>query len=196
MKSLLAAGTLGLSLLMAPLAQAAVDPTAASAGTYGIDASHASLTLKISHMGFSNYTFRMNKVDATIDYQPKSPTGSSIKVSIDPLSVDTNNKPFDKEIGEKFFGGKTITFVSKAITQTGPDTGDLTGDLTLNGITKPVVLKVTFNKAGKNFGGKETLGFTATGVVKRLDFDVVKNYPAAVISDDVQVIIDAEFAKK
>jgi polyisoprenoid-binding protein YceI len=85
-----------------------------------------------------------------------------------------------------------ITFKSTKVVPTGPDTADVTGDFTLNGVTKPVTLKVKLNKIGKAPGsGKPSAGFTITGSIHRRDFNVGAAVPAGLIGEDVPIRIEA-----
>jgi polyisoprenoid-binding protein YceI len=195
-------------LAFAPLTASAQEFTPISdlpAGTYQLDKSHASLTWKVSHAGLSNYTARFTNFDAAIKFDPKDLTKSSVTASIDPTSIQTDypnaaEKDFNKELatGDKWFNaGKfpKITFESTKLEKTGKESGKLHGNVTLLGVTKPVVLDVTYNGgyAVQPFSQKPTIGFSATGVIKRSDFGFDTYVPA--IGDNVQIIIEAEFAK-
>jgi polyisoprenoid-binding protein YceI len=172
------------------------------AGTFKIDPTHASVTWRVSHMGLSNYTARFTKVDASLTFDPAKPEAAKLTASIDPMSVRTDfpfveKENFDKTLAEsaKWFDAnvaKTITFASTAVKMTGAKTADVTGDLTLRGITKPVVLKVTFNggMASHPFTKKPAVGFSATGMVKRSVFGMTANIP--MIGDEVALLIEAE----
>lgn len=174
------------------------------AGTYIADKTHTNLLWSVKHFGLSNYYGRFDSVDAALDLDPKDLSRSKLKVTIDPKSVDTNypGKPnsFNSEIaGSKFFNAKKfsqITFTSTAIKVTGEKTGQVTGDLTFHGVTKPVTLDVTFNNAlnPHPMSKKPVLGFSATGTLKRSDFGV--NALLQHVSDDVRLTIETEFVQK
>lgn len=188
-------------------------PELGPAGTYALDPTHASLTWKISHFGLSNYTARFTKLDATLVFDPENLGASSVDVTVDPTSVETDfpgdfkaghpDSPFDtfdQEISESgdFFDSVTfpaITFKSTSATQTGPNTGTVTGDLTFRGVTKPVTLDVTYNGTVTLPWAPDAprLGFSATGTVKRSDFGLSFMVPQ--LGDDVQLLIEAEFSK-
>jgi polyisoprenoid-binding protein YceI len=173
------------------------------AGTYKIDPTHASLTWKVSHMGLSNYTARFTKLDATLSFDPAKPEASKLEASIDPASLKTDypfaeKTNFDKELieGAKYFNAgvaKAITFKSTAVKMTGPKTAAVTGDLTFLGVTKPVVLDVTFNGGMKEhpFAKKPAVGFSGTGKIKRSDFGMTHLVP--VVGDEVTLLLEAEF---
>jgi len=173
------------------------------AGAYKLDPTHASLTWKVSHLGLSNYTARFSKFDAELEFDPANMAGSKLKVTVDPTSLKTDypfadTKDFDKKLsmGEKYFNaGKhpEITFVSTGVEMTGDKTAKVTGDLTLLGVTKSVVMDVTLNgvMANQPFAKKPALGFSATTKVKRSEFGMTELVP--MVGDEVTLLIEAEF---
>lgn len=183
------------------MAQAA--PLSVPAGEYVLEKTHASLTWKINHMGLSYYTARFTSFDSTINLDPKTPTNSTVSVTIDPRSVRTDfpfpeKEDFDKVIAEKVLQAgqfPTITFQSTGLTATGATTGKLAGNLTLMGVTKPVTLDVTLNGAKEHPMRKvPVLGFSATGSFKRSDFG--STFLQGPIGDEINVLIEVEFLKK
>jgi polyisoprenoid-binding protein YceI len=208
--SKLAYGALAVALLTAPAALAApgvssTKPADLPAGHYVLDKTHASVVAKIKHMGFSNYQFRFTKVDASFDYDPKAPEASKISVTIDPASVDTATGAdafglkFNKELaGDGWLEANkfpTATFVSTKVEPGAAQTGKVYGDFTLHGVTKPIVLDVTFNGVGSGFvPGSVKTGFSASTTIKRSEFGVSKYVP--LVGDDVQLNIEVEFDKK
>ena len=195
-------------ILAAGLALAAAVPASAQlatdvpAGTFKIDPTHASVTWKVMHMGLANYTARFAKVDGTLTFDPAKPETSKLTASIDPMSIKTDfpfveKENFDKKLATdaQWFNGEffdKITFVSTAVAMTGAKTADVTGDLTLLGVTKPVVLKVAFNGGmlAHPFTKKPAIGFSATGNVKRSEFGMTGGLPF--VGDDVALLIEAE----
>jgi len=175
------------------------------AGTYVNDATHTNVLWSVKHVGLSTYYGRFDNTKIKLDLgNPAKPETAKLSVTIDPESVDTNfpgtpNK-FDEEIaGDKFLNAakyNAITFNSTAIKVTGKKTGDVTGNLTLHGVTKPVTLHVTFNQAYREhpMSQKPAMGFSATGKIKRSDFGIAGFLPAAAVSDEVDLIIETEFA--
>jgi polyisoprenoid-binding protein YceI len=186
-------------LIGAPAAfaqQVSTDPAMAPAGTYHLDPKHASVTLKLSHMGLSYYTMRFDKIDASYTYDPANPAASHINVSIDPKSIDTDNPPFNTEIADQFLEANkypTISFVSTAVHPGVGGKGEVVGDLTFHGVTRPVTLDVVFNGTGKGMGGEQRMGFSGITTIKRSEFGVTKYVP--LVGDDVTVLIETEFAK-
>jgi polyisoprenoid-binding protein YceI len=198
------------ALFTAPAALAgpgvsSVKPADLPAGHYVLDKSHAVLTAKLKHMGFSNYTLRFTKLDADFQYDPKSPATTKLNVTVDPASLDTATGAdafglkFSKELtGDGWLEAAkypTITFVSTAIDIGDGQHGSVTGDLTFHGVTKPVVLDVTFNGVGSGMIPLTTrTGFSASTTIKRSEYGVGKYAP--LIGDDVTLNIEVEFEKK
>lgn len=186
------------AMAQTPAITVSKDAAAQPSGLYKLDPTHTSVVWKVLHMGVSKYTARFDKVDGTLEFNPADPTKSVLKVQIPTASVSTGNADFDKEIaGPKFLGGDktpTITFDSTQITKTGPDTGTVTGNLTLNGVTKPVTLDVTFYGGIVHpMGMGHDIGFSAKTKFKRSDFNVVQYVP--MVGDEVEIAIETEFLK-
>jgi polyisoprenoid-binding protein YceI len=173
------------------------------AGAYKLDLSHASLTWKVSHLGLSDYTARFAKFDAELTLSPGDMTKSSVVVTVDPKSIRTDypyasENDFDKKLSmsDEWFNAGThplIRFTSTRIEKTGDKTFDLHGDLTLLGVTKPVVLRGRLNGAylAKPFSDVAAVGFSATGEIKRSDWGLDAYIPS--IGDKVALQIEAEF---
>ncbi len=183
----------------------------APAGEYVMDLSHTSLTLRVSHLGLSNYTARFTRLDGKLAFDPANPAGQSVTATIDAASLQTNfpdpaKLDFDAQLGREFLDvarHPTITFVSTRVEPTGPRTARVTGDLTLHGVTKPVALEATFNggyKAGSMDPSGARVGFSAKGSFKRSDFGIAYGLPAPGttmgVGDPIEVVIEAEFTRK
>lgn len=175
-----------------------LDVAAAPEGAYVLDPAHASVNWSLSHSGLSFYTARFDDISGALDFNPAAPANSRLDVRINPKSVSTGDAEWDETLATsgKYFDGDTypeIRFVStSAVTKSGT-TGQVTGDLTLRGITKPVILDVTYNGAGKSFGhAGATLGFSATGTLNRSEWgmDYLTSFG---IGDEVTLRIEAEF---
>ena len=140
-----------------------------------LDKRHASLTVKIVHMGFSHYTLRFDGLDGGFTYDPANWQATKVTFTVDPKSVDTNDPAFNKQIAGYFEADKypAITFVSTGLQGGADGKGTLTGDLTFHGVTKPVTLDVTFDGAGHGITPLGTrLGFSGSAQIKRSDFGV------------------------
>jgi len=153
--------------------------TEVPAGTYALDKAHASLIFRVSHLGFSWFTARFTRWDATLDLDPDDPTGSTVVATIDPASIETDypdpeTYDFNADLrGESWFDtGRfpEMTFRSTAVTMTAPDTATVDGELTLHGVTAPVALEVTFNGGYASQPldpGGSRIGFSARGSLSR-----------------------------
>ena len=179
-------------------------PVSAPAGTYKLDAAHTNVGFRISHLGFSHYTASFDKVAGTLQFDPANPSAMTVEATIDPKSLDLNAPPagfHDAVTGKEFLDSAlfpAITFKSTKVAVTGLKTADVTGDLTLHGVTKPVTLAVTFNGgwAANAFDGAR-VGFSAKGVIKRSAFGMGMGLPAPGtnfgVGDNIEVTIETEF---
>lgn len=163
-------------LLTAALVAASANAFAAGV-TYKLDPSHTNVLASWNHFGFSNPTANFGNVDGTLVYDAQNVGKSSVQVSL-PLSgldtfvpkLDTHLRSGDFFDAEKF---PTITFKSTKVEAAGKDKLKITGDLTVKGVTKPVVLDAHLNKAGEHPMAKvQTIGFDATTTIKRSEFGV------------------------
>lgn len=189
-------------------AKPVIDP-AIPAGEYRLDKTHASLIFRVNHIGMSRFAKRFTDFDATLTLDPKSPAASRISAQVKAASIETDSyeKNFDFNgmlTGPDWLDVKrfpTITFRSTKVAMTGADTADVTGELTLHGITKPIVLKAKFNGgyAGHPMDPNARVGFSATGVFKRSDFGMGYGVPqpgsTMGVGDEVEVLIEGEFLK-
>lgn len=167
-------------------------------GTFQLDPRHASVTFKITHLGFSRYTGRFNKMEATLKYDNITPAKSTLEATVYPGSVDTNDKQLEDELRDpKWFNAEkypAAVFKSTKIEITSPTTAKITGDLTMMGITHPILLDATLLGAGEHpMSKKSVLGFSATGVLTRSVFGFTNGLPF--VGDDVALQIEAEFNK-
>jgi polyisoprenoid-binding protein YceI len=178
-----------------------------------LDKNHASLLVRVNHLGLSNYTLRFTDFDAKLTFDPAMPANSKVSATINPISIKSDY-PGDYKATHK--GSiykswaddlaknpnwlnadthKTIGFASTALDLTGARTAKMTGHLTFLGVTKPVTLDVTFNGDAKIpfMNDLPAVGFSAKGALNRSDFGM-KHYVGP-ISDAVEIVIEAEFHK-
>ena len=187
MKKLMVAATLG-GLMMAG--------GAAQAADYQIDkqGQHASVNFKISHLGYSWIYGRFNDFEGTFSWDADKPEASAINVTVNTESVDTNHAERDKHIRSEDFlnvaENATATFTSTGVEVTGDNSAKVSGDLTLNGVTKPVVLDANFIGEGDDPWGGYRAGFDATTTLKLADFGIDYNLGPA--SETVELIITVE----
>lgn len=183
----------------------APDKARVTAGTYAADPNHTMVVWEVDHLGFSNYTGIFGSVTGTLVLDPKNPAASKVDVTIPVAKVTTANAALTahllregKDGGKPDFFGPApadARFVStNVIVDEDGDEAKVTGNLTLNGVTKPVTLDVDFHGAGAMNGGKATVGFEAETTIKRSDFGVSMGIPF--VSDEVELKIHAAFEKQ
>jgi len=176
-----------------------LDVSEAPAGQYKLDPSHTSVTWSLSHAGLSFYTARFDDVSGSLDFDPANPTASRLDVRIDPNSVSTGDPDWDKKLAtsSNYFESDNypeIKFVATNAKRLTDQTGEVTGLLTLKGVTKPVTLDVTYNGAGKSFGNPgQTLGFSAVGRFNRSEWGLDYLISLANIGDEITLRIETEF---
>jgi polyisoprenoid-binding protein YceI len=187
-----------------PPAEAVVEHTAPS-GAYTLDQTHASLIVRVNHLGFSNYTARFESWDAQLQLDTAAPEKSLISVTIDPRSINGDGAPagfVDIMRGPEFLDAAQypeIAFRSTDVERTGPNTARITGDLTLHGVTKPVTLEARFNGGYEGFqlDPNGRVGFSARATFNRSDFGMGYGIPPEGtnmgVSDQVEVIVETEF---
>jgi polyisoprenoid-binding protein YceI len=198
MRRLRAALFLSLTIATAAIANpVSTDPAKVPAGAYALDKRHASLVVRVLHMGFSHYTMRFGGLTGSFTYDPTSWQATRATIVVDPKSIQTAESAFDRTVAGYFEPDKypTIEFVSTALRPTGPGRGELDGQLTLHGVTRPVTLDVTFNGVGPGLLGAGTrLGFSGAGRIKRSEFNVTGGRPFA--GDDVDLLFEVEFIRQ
>jgi polyisoprenoid-binding protein YceI len=172
------------------------DPSKAAAGAYQLDPHHGALILRVLHMGYSHYTMRLRTLSGGYTYDPANWQNTQITITVDPKSVDTEDEAFNKTISGWLEPDKypTIQFASTSLTPTADGEGDLAGNLTLHGVTKPVTLHVVFNGAGSGLVGGTRMGFSGTGRIDRSEFGV--NQYRNFVDDEIDLQFDVEFVKK
>lgn len=184
MKQLLLAAAIGLAASGAQAAE-----------TYDLDTTHAQIVFSYGHLGFSTTFGMFSDITGSIEFDAENPADSSVAVAFPVMSLVTGDEGRTKHfLSPEFFGAEEnpeVTFVSTGIEVTGDTTANITGDLTLNGITKPVVLDTTLLQSAVHpMMNQPWLGFTATATVLRSDFDMGMYAPY--ISDEVTVQISIE----
>lgn len=186
------------SILAAAIAATMLAAPAFAADDYVLDAGHSQVVFSYNHLGFSTTHGMFAGFDGQISFDADDPAASTVSIEIPTASLitgwDARTKHF---LSEDFFSAEfsqTITFVSTSIEVTGENTANITGDLTLNDITKSVVLDTVMNQAGEHpMAKKPWLGFDATTTLIRTDFGMGKFAPF--ISDDVTLMISIEATK-
>lgn len=190
--------TLITSLAFAAVASFSVTGQAAAADTYVLDASHSQVVFSYQHLGYSTTYGMFSGFEGEISYDEADPAASSVTVSMKEGDMLTGwEARFKHFMGGDFFGAseeEDISFTSTSIEITGETSADITGDLTLNGVTKSIVLDADLNQAGTHpQAQKPWLGFDATTTLLRSDFNLGAFAPF--VSDEVEVLISIEAMK-
>lgn len=170
-------------------------PAAAQQERYVFDPAHTNILFFVSHLGFSRMQGEFHEFDGAFVFDRSDPARSSVEVTIWTASVDTDHDGLNEHLrAADFFSVEehpTMTFASNRIERTGDHTARITGDLTLLGVTKPVTLDVTFNKAGVHpVSGKYVAGFSGRTTIKRSDFGMTYGVPG--VGDEVEIMLEVE----
>jgi polyisoprenoid-binding protein YceI len=180
------------------------DVARVEAGTYAADTGHSLVGWRVNHFGFSDYFGIFGSVAGSLTLDPKNPSAAKVDMTIPIATVVTASSGLTDHLlragqnGAKpdFFGpnAEPAKFVSTKVETTGGTTANITGNLTLNGVTKPVVIAAEFVGAGDNpFSRKKTVGFEGRTSIKRSEFGVAYGIP--MVSDEVQLDISVAFEK-
>ena len=176
----------------------------ALAADYDIDSAHSAAQFSVRHLMVSNVRGSFKKVTGKVVFDEANPSATVVQASIDVSTVDTGEAGRDTHLKSPDFFDlakfPTMTFVSKSASKTSQGI-DLTGDLTLHGVTKSVVLQVSdITKEIKDPRGMLRIGATAMTVINRQDFGMVWNHNldggGVVVGNDVTITIDIEVARK
>ena len=188
--------------ILALLSALLIAHSAFAADTYVFDKLHSTIGFQIRHL-FSKVPGRFGDFSGQIQLDEANPEQSSVEVTIETASIDTGVKMRDDDLrSPKFFDVKKfpeITFKSTAVKKTGENTADVTGNLTMHGVTKEVILKVEL--LGKGAGPKNSTvsGWDASTALKRSDYGLTWNQViegTQMVGDDVQIELHIEADKK
>lgn len=182
-----------------------VDVSRVAAGSYAADPLHTLVGFRVNHFGFNDYFGIFGGVTGTLQIDPANPSAASVDVTIPVADVTVAAQGLKDHLlraGEDggdpdFFGPNPAAarFTSTSVAMTGDTSANITGNLTLNGVTKPVVLAAEFTGAGANpMSQVQTLGFEGRTTIKRSDFGVDAFIP--LVSDEVELDITAAFEKQ
>ncbi len=190
----LAAGALSLSVATASLSGAAK----AEPAEFVLDPTHTYITFFVSHIGYSDMAGMFLESSGSFIYDEEAQELQSATITVNTDSVFTNHDARDKHLrGSDFLNTgefPEMTFVATKAEKLSDTQGTLTGDLTLLGVTKPITLDVTLNKAGKYpFGaGHYAVGIDATGSFKRSDFGMTYGVDGNIVGDEIKLVIGLE----
>lgn len=181
-------------VILAGLLSAALSAQAAPV-TYKLDPAHTMVLFSWSHFGFSNPTADIGISDGTLVFDEQHPSKSSVEVTMPLSALDTHVTALDKHLKEPdFFDADkypTITFKSTSVQPLGGKRYKVIGNLTVHGVTKPVVLTATLNGMGKHpMTGQQAIGFNATGTLDRSAFGLGAYVPK--VSDAIKLDITTE----
>ncbi|MBE1284743.1 MAG: hypothetical protein GJ676_15635 [Rhodobacteraceae bacterium] len=182
----------------AALAGATATAAFAAPEKYVLDASHSQILFSYNHLGYSTTWGMFSGFEGEVMFDQEDPATSSVSVSMPTKSMFTGwEERFNHFMSADFFANAdsdTVSFTSTGIKVTGDNTAEITGDLTMNGVTNPIVLDAKLNQVGDHpMAGKPWAGFDATATVLRSDYNLGKFAPF--ISDEVQVQISIEAMK-
>lgn len=178
----------------------------ASADTWEFDKQNTSVRFTWDHLGLSRQSGQFLEFDGRLHFSPTDPEGGTVEVAIKTASLWTGVKEFDENLkSESFFDASRypiITFRSTNARMTSEKTGEVDGELTIMGISRPVTLQVIWNYTGEHpfasvnptYKGKWATGFSASTKVRRSDWGLTRALP--LISDEIWITIEAEFLLK
>jgi polyisoprenoid-binding protein YceI len=177
------------------------------AGDYKMDPAHSTLIFRVNHLGFSKYTARFRRFDAQLRFDPRDLTATQLTATVDPRSIETDypdpKYDFNAELaGEQWLDAAKypeIAFRTTRVEDLGNQAMRVHADLTMHGVTRPIVLDATYNGGyvGHPMDPHARVGFSAHGVLRRSEFGISGGIPAAGTSmgvgDQVSVTIETEF---
>lgn len=168
------------------------------ATVWNLDPAHSEITFKVKHMMISNVKGAFDTFSGTITAEDDTFKNAKTSATIETASIDTNSKDRDEHLkGPDFFNAAefpTITFTSDSLNE------DVTGNITIHGVTKPIKLEVEFGGINVDPWGNTKAGFSFTGSIKRSDFGLNWNASleagGVLVSDEVKIAGDLQFAKQ
>lgn len=172
----------------------------ANAANWKVDQSHTTVGFSVSHI-FTNVQGRFDRFDGTIVFDPEKPESAIVRATVEASSINTNNEKRDKHLrSDDFFDVEkysTLSFESTSgVTEMKGNSGKLAGNLTIHGVTKPVVFDVTFRGQGKDPWGNVKAGFAASLKINRKDYGLnwneVLETGGLLVGEEVEIRIDAE----
>lgn len=173
-------------------------PAKAEPAHYRLDPTHLTIAFLVRHIGYADTLGQFLKAEGAFIYDDQARTVENIVVEIDAKSVFSNHDARDNHVRSKDFlwaeDHPVIRFVGREAEPTGENTGIVRGDLTIRGVTQPVDLEVTLNKAGPYpWGDKHfALGISARTTIKRSDFGMTYAVEGGIVGDKVDIILEFE----
>ena len=178
----------------------------AESATYTFDKPYTNVSFSWNHLGLSRHSGRILDVDGTLEFDPESPETGKVEVTMKAASIVSGVAEFDRQLrsADYFDAARhpAITFKSMEIKKTGEKTGEVTGDLNILGIVKPVTLKVTWNFSGEHplsslnasYRDRFVAGFSGRAKLNRSDWGLKRGTP--LVSDEIEIVIETELNRK
>jgi polyisoprenoid-binding protein YceI len=187
--------TLFASAAIAFFAFKPVEPT-----IWSVDKAHSRLGFSITHLGVNEIEGSSKAYECTITAPKEDFSDASLEMSADVNSINTENEKRDGHLkSEEFFDAVKygqFTFKSKSFKPAGDKKFKITGEITMHGVTKEITLDALCRTGVNPMSKKPVTGFRITGTIKRSDFNIGTKYPAPMLSDEVELVANGEFAKK
>ena len=189
------------------LAMLVLTTTGTRADVYDLDPDHTEVRFSWDHLGLSRQSGRFTDVKGVVNFNPNSPATSTVEVTIPLKSIQTGVKKLDEHLlnSREYFNPEAhpdISFRSVSVTPTGQRTAEVTGELNVNGIARPVVLDVIWNFSGEHplsainptYAGVYASGFSAKTQIRRSDFGLTRSIPF--VSDEIRITIETEMFRR
>ncbi|MBK2001261.1 YceI family protein [Campylobacter sp. LH-2024] len=187
-------------ILLSSLVAASFLSASLFAQEYSLDKAHTDIGFKIKHLQISNVKGNFKDYSAVIDFDPKTYEFKKLEAVIKVASVNTDNQTRDNHLRQDdFFKAKKypdMTFVMKKYEKINKEKGKMTGILTIAGVSKEVVLDTEIGGMAKGKDGKEKIGFSLNGKIKRSEFKFGAGTSTLTLGDDITLSIDAEANEK
>lgn len=171
---------------------------AAATETYEVDPVHSSVIFRIKHLGIAYVYGRINDLSGILRIDDETPANSVVEIYAETKNVDTFNSERDNHLrSPDFFDSKRnpiVLFKSKAFTKLSKDVYEVTGDLVLHGVTRPLTVQVQRTGAGKDPWGGYRIGYETTFTIRRSDFGM--NFMMGGVGDEVRIILSIEGIRK
>lgn len=170
---------------------------------WALDPTHSQIEFTVRHMMFAKVKGAFNSFRAEIEADPEDLTTADVTFTIDASSVDTNNEDRDNHLrSADFFDVENypnLVFVAKKIAKTGDGVYDVTGDMTIRGVTREETFKVTYNGSGKDPWGNVKAGFSAEGSINRKDYGLTWNAAletgGVLVGDEIKIAMEIQAAQ-